>query len=103
MTAANLEKQATLPEGCVMRPSTVEDAEAAAYVFTETSRVRGDNEVINPDDIREGWTEPDFDLAKSSRVVVAPDGRSEERRVGKECRSRWAADHYKKKSRSSRR
>src|SRR5947209_17242952 len=23
--------------------------------------------------------------------------RSEERRVGKECRSRWAADHYKKK------
>jgi mycothiol synthase len=75
MTAANLEKQSTLPEGCMMRPSTVEDAEAAAYVFTETSRVRGDNEVINPDDIREGWTEPDFDLAKSSRVVVAPDGK----------------------------
>src|SRR5690554_8155928 len=23
--------------------------------------------------------------------------RSEERRVGKECRSRWAAEHYKKK------
>src|SRR5438876_8162903 len=23
--------------------------------------------------------------------------RSEERRVGKECRSRWAPDHYKKK------
>src|SRR5690554_7989247 len=24
--------------------------------------------------------------------------RSEERRVGKECRSRWSSDHYKKKS-----
>src|SRR5437867_12479940 len=26
-----------------------------------------------------------------------PGGRSEERRVGKECRSRWAAEHSKKK------
>src|SRR5690348_18232193 len=40
------------------------------------------------------------------RVVSAPDRgrhgrlqqrRSEERRVGKECRSRWAPDHLKKK------
>src|SRR5439155_19163310 len=28
--------------------------------------------------------------------------RSEERRVGKECRSRWASEHQKKKSRSRR-
>src|SRR5207249_10856853 len=28
--------------------------------------------------------------------------RSEERRVGKECRSRWSACHYKKKKRTSR-
>src|SRR5258705_12032633 len=27
---------------------------------------------------------------------VAGGGRSEERRVGKECRSRWSADHLKK-------
>src|SRR5690242_20892761 len=27
--------------------------------------------------------------------------RSEERRVGKECRSRWSPDHYKKKMRYS--
>src|SRR5438552_11142572 len=27
------------------------------------------------------------------------DHRSEERRVGKECRSRWGPDHYKKKGR----
>src|SRR5690348_5950730 len=30
-------------------------------------------------------------------IVGAQIGRSEERRVGKECRSRWAADHEKKK------
>src|SRR5205807_8057880 len=29
--------------------------------------------------------------------VLAAGERSEERRVGKECRSRWATDHYKKK------
>src|SRR5256885_16770905 len=33
------------------------------------------------------------------RAVVEPSGlrRSEERRVGKECRSRWSPYHYKKK------
>src|SRR5947209_17879357 len=35
-------------------------------------------------------------LDRGDRVGV--DGRSEERRVGKECRSRWWADHEKKKS-----
>src|SRR5438046_10439077 len=35
---------------------------------------------------------------RSSRICVnAPPNRSEERRVGKECRSRWGADHKKKK------
>src|SRR5205807_4462925 len=42
--------------------------------------------------------------ARSDRVHVAPvifllrmDKRSEERRVGKECRSRWSVDNLKKK------
>src|SRR5690554_3662807 len=30
------------------------------------------------------------------RTRLPTKARSEERRVGKECRSRWAADHYKK-------
>src|SRR5690606_40987021 len=34
-------------------------------------------------------------------VTVPPLGRSEERRVGKECRSRWAADAAKKKGRAA--
>src|SRR5690242_21427793 len=33
----------------------------------------------------------------NDRLVL---GRSEERRVGKECRSRWAADYEKKKKRT---
>src|SRR5688572_33374341 len=38
--------------------------------------------------------------SKPDRVELAHDkdlGRSEERRVGKECRSRWSPDHQKKK------
>src|SRR5436190_19879849 len=38
-------------------------------------------------------TEDDFDFLTSNKVW-----RSEERRVGKECRSRWSPDHYKKKN-----
>src|SRR5690554_8196216 len=44
------------------------------------------------------------DVARTIRSVfdllgadVEQTGRSEERRVGKECRSRWSPDHYKKK------
>src|SRR5689334_25432116 len=33
------------------------------------------------------------DALRPARLVL----RSEERRVGKECRSRWSPDHYKKK------
>src|SRR5256885_2003645 len=29
---------------------------------------------------------------------LVAEARSEERRVGKECRSRWSPDHYKKKA-----
>src|SRR5690554_7915704 len=36
-------------------------------------------------------------------VLGASDRRSEERRVGKECRSRWSPDHEKKKKESKER
>src|SRR5215510_16029293 len=41
---------------------------------------------------------PDLGLVGSSWVPDA-EGRSEERRVGKECSSRWSPDHYKKNAR----
>src|SRR5262245_64716133 len=34
--------------------------------------------------------------ARSSRTTLTPRLRSEERRVGKECRTRWSSDHEKK-------
>src|SRR5687767_15897852 len=43
---------------------------------------------------------PAYDMAQPPRYVK-PD-RSEERRVGKECRSRWSAYHEKKKKSQAR-
>src|SRR5690242_21862218 len=37
--------------------------------------------------------------AQMVREVASKTHRSEERRVGKECRSRWSADHEKKRQR----
>src|SRR3546814_17736650 len=57
-----------------------------------------------------GATDAEYDVVVTAdaddgpahlRLVLAPDGRSEERRVGKECvstcRSRWSPYHLKKK------
>src|SRR5690242_21204026 len=56
----------------------------------------------------DGWTSGDHPSPQGGFSVIlsgalectVSDGeaRSEERRVGKECRSRWAADHEKKKT-----
>src|SRR5262245_40959586 len=43
----------------------------------------------NPDAAR-----PDLLILKDDLGMIGP--RSEERRVGKECRSRWSREHYKK-------
>src|SRR6266498_1974846 len=43
------------------------------------------------DDVRRVYTDPVFSRAAVSAPGVA--GRSEERRVGKECRSRWSPYH----------
>src|SRR6266404_9875749 len=40
---------------------------------------------------------PVWGTAASQVSIWSGAVRSEERRVGKECRSRWARDHYKKK------
>src|SRR6266849_6162977 len=44
------------------------------------------------------WSSPGFSNPMSAWLALA---RSEERRVGKECRSRWSPYHYKKKDRGS--
>src|ERR1039458_9744910 len=42
---------------------------------------------------RSAWPELAFGNAARVQVATAPEVRSEERRVGKECRSRWSPDH----------
>src|SRR5699024_12751009 len=48
------------------------------------------------------WT-PTIDSLQRLKPTSVPrlTKRSEERRVGKECRSRWSAEHYKKKGGNS--
>ena len=52
-----------------------------------------------PMDIFPGWNDYVDRLEKNWRKLITPQdtivlaGRSEERRVGKECRSRWSPDH----------
>ena len=47
--------------------------------------------------VKEDWTMEDLDLEKVEskvfEVLLEVDDRSEERRVGKECRSRWSPYH----------
>ncbi len=59
-----------LPAGYTWRATQLDDAEAVARVYDEASRVRGDNEINDPEAIREDWTSPDFSLENSSRVVL---------------------------------
>src|SRR5262245_65997214 len=48
------------------------------------------------DRLREPDTAPDGPLRQLGAVGWKKNMRSEERRVGKECRSGWSPDHYKK-------
>jgi mycothiol synthase len=74
MTSPVLEKTVTLPPGYILRPMTMDDAEAVVRVETAASQKRGDNEHYDPEETRRAWSEPEFELAKSSRALIAPDG-----------------------------
>lgn len=68
------EETSILPAGYTLRVLTLQDAEAVARVYTEASRVRGDNEITSVDALREDWTHPDFSLENSARVVLNVSG-----------------------------
>src|SRR2546425_12532541 len=63
-------------------------------LFGATSGKRSHLFVLNP---RHGYVQPLGYLpgttAVTNALVVSASGRSEERRVGKECRSRWSPYH----------
>src|SRR5690348_17878715 len=60
----------------------------------EDAAVAGDQPVA----LRVGGRCPAAREQRAAQRLIGVGSRSEERRVGKECRSRWSADHEKKKS-----
>src|SRR5207248_7859116 len=64
-----------------------------------TAQSAPDNAAADPggSDAAQGSNEPVTD-ASDAATEAKPEDRSEERRVGKECRSRWTAYYEKKKA-----
>src|SRR5438034_11601439 len=82
--------QSATPHLCKLR--------ARLHVLRPQRRLDPVEETLEPAD-ELGLCDPDLRLAR--RPLERDRQRSEERRVGKECRSRWAADHEKRKRASS--
>ena len=61
-----------------------------ALIETVAAAVRGGVSFVQLRD-KEASTQSRVEAARALKRVLA--GRSEERRVGKECRSRWSPDH----------
>src|SRR5437868_9932228 len=62
------------------------------YAFARGQTVAGDSrECVEPSNPARKRVRPR--TAERDRARTGLHGRSEERRVGKECRSRWAAEH----------
>jgi mycothiol synthase len=64
-----------LPAGYTMRAAIMADLEETVITFNAASVAQIGKPSFEVDDIRAEWLLPDFDLDKSTRVVVAPDGR----------------------------
>ena len=77
--AAHLPRRARPPGGLVVEPLVVHELPDAAEPGVAARARRGLGLEAVP--------------AAAERVQVARDARSEERRVGKECRSRWSPYH----------
>jgi mycothiol synthase len=68
------EQQLTLPPGYTTRPVRIEDVDMLARFFVEAQQVSGYGEIVTPDLLRDEWTTPDFNLEKSTCLVLAADG-----------------------------
>lgn len=66
--------QLALPVGYNSRPATLEDIPAVVALKNTCSLAHFNREDTTAQQLKSDWTEPDFDLASSSQVVLAPDG-----------------------------
>jgi len=71
---------------------TVNASETGVASFTATGSAAAANHTLTVNQLAavDRWT---FDGVASSTTNLTANGRSEERRVGKECRSRWSPYH----------
>ncbi len=67
--------QEYLPTGFTARPSTLTDAAEATEVFNAAAIKYSGKPAFGLDQTINFWQSPGFDLAQSSRVILAPDGR----------------------------
>src|SRR6266480_3474416 len=72
---------------------------ASAFARARTCPVRRATTSIDPNETSRCWLRSVWRAIRRANIRGRP--RSEERRVGKECRSRWSPYHEKKKSRES--
>lgn len=71
---ARQQPAAKLPRGYYSRPPTMDDLEATLAMFQAESVHMVGIEMFELNDIESEWTTPGFDLARDTRLVLAPDG-----------------------------
>ncbi len=75
-TTITLEKTAQLPDGFNLRPGTLDDCQICFDLFnTAAMHVTGELDIADPDVLRNDWNDPKFNMAQSTRLVFAKDGR----------------------------
>jgi mycothiol synthase len=67
-------KELVLPKGYRVRPTTMDDAEASVKLWEAVSSHMGVPEILEADDERQEWSEPNFNLGESSIVVQDEQG-----------------------------
>src|SRR5690349_23883652 len=76
-----------------VRPSSKDDLNAIVGIYNwavNQTFATIDSEPLDPEEAQEWW---EMHGRRSKLLVATDETRSEERRVGKECRCRWAPDH----------
>lgn len=72
---AELQEKIVLPTGFMMRPCTLDDVTAVVNLINDCQEpLTGQRPQTVEDQVR-GWTEPNFDLENSARLVFNEDGR----------------------------
>ena len=64
-----------LPPGFTVRPVTLDDLEAAVDLFNTCSLIQMGMPDFTVESLRNEWSEPGFDLERSTRAVLTPEGR----------------------------